>query len=98
VSFSLADARDVGVSTRQNARSRQYRDVPLSSHCIRYPFNALKCTLATSLLSAVLPGFFEPEPPGLPDPDVAAFSRPDDCPKPDIGCGCRDGENADPPY
>jgi hypothetical protein len=66
---------------------------------MRYPFNALKCTLAISLLSAVLPAeFFPPDPPGLPDPNVAALSLPEVCPNPDRGCGCREGENADPPY
>jgi hypothetical protein len=39
-----------------------------------------------SLLSAVFPaGFFPPDPPGLPDPEVAAFSLTDDCPNPDSG-------------
>ena len=83
MSFSLADALDVGVSTHQLILTYH---IPLSSHCMRYPFNALKCTLAISLLSAVLTAeVFPPEPPGLPGPEVAAFSLPEDCPKPDAG-------------
>lgn len=78
---------------------------PLSSHAARNRFNALQCTLATSLLSTRLsPGGFNPLPPPPPpgrllELEEAPFIRLDDAPNEfDIGIAGREGENCDPPY